>query len=155
MLQIHVVISLIAIVAGIMVVFGFVTNRRMNGWNAIFLLFTIATSVTGFLLPLNGLTPPVILGIASLAVLAIAVYARYGKLMLQTWRPVYVATAMIAFYMNFFVLIVQAFQKLPTFHALAPTQSEPPFAATQLGAVVVFIVLTIVAMKRYHPSPGV
>ena len=155
MLRVHVIISLIAILAGVLVTFGFLTNRRMDGWNAIFLIFTIATSVTGFLLPLNGLTPPVILAILSLVVLAIAVYARYAKLLVQVWRPVYVVTAMIAFYLNFFVLIVQSFQKLPTFNALAPTQTEPPFAAAQIGALVLFIILTIVAVKRYHPSPKV
>ena len=155
MLRVHVVISLIAILAGVLVTFGFLTNRRMDGWNAIFLIFTIATSVTGFFLPLNGLTPPVILAIISLAVLALAVYARYAKLMLQTWRPVYVVTAMIAFYLNFFVLIVQSFEKLPSIKALAPTQTEPPFAAAQIGALVLFIILTIVAVKRYHPSPKV
>jgi hypothetical protein len=155
MLQIHVVISLIAIVAGVLVTFGFVTDRRMNGWNAIFLLFTIATSVTGFLLPLNGLTPPVMLGIISLVVLVISVYARYAKLLLQVWRPAYVVTAMFAFYLNFFVLIAQSFQKLPSFHALAPTQTEPPFIAAQIGALVLFIILTIVSVKRYHPSPEV
>ena len=155
MLQVHVVISLIAILEGFVIAFGFLTNRRLNTSNAVFLLFTIATSVTGLLLPLNGLTPPVILSIISLVVLAVAVYARYGKLMLQGWRTVYVVTAMFAFYLNFFVLVVQAFQKVPSIKALAPTQTEPPFAVVQLSALLLFIVLTVAGVKRYHPAPGV
>jgi hypothetical protein len=150
--QVHVVISLIAIIAGLIVVFGLLTAKRLDRWTALFLLAAVATSVTGFFFPFHGFTPAIVVGIVSMVVLALAILARYGRKLAGAWRWIYVVTAMIALYLNVFVLIVQLFQKVPALKALAPTQSEPPFQITQLVSLVLFIVLTILAVRRFRPG---
>src|SRR2546430_6509895 len=148
--QVHVVISLIAIFAGFVVAFGLLTAKRFDCWTALFLIMTVLTSVTGFFFPFHGFTPAIYVGIISLVVLAIAIFARYGRKLAGAWRWIYVVTAMLALYLNVFVLIVQLFQKVPALKALAPTQSEPPFLVTQLFALALFVVLTIVAAIKFR-----
>jgi hypothetical protein len=150
---IHVAISLIAIASGFIVVFGLIASKRLNGLTTFFLATTIATSVTGFGFPIKGVTPGIVLGVISLVVLAIAVYARYASRLFGPWRLVYVITAVIALYLNFFVLIVQSFQKVPALAFLAPTQSEPPFAVSQIVALVAFVVLGFLAARRFRDQP--
>jgi hypothetical protein len=148
---VHVVITLIGILSGLIVLYGMLNNDRMDGVTAIFLLFTVLTSVTGFLFPIHGLTPALILGMISMAVLAVAIAARYAFAMRGAWRWVYVVTAVIAQYFNSFVLVVQSFLKIPALHALAPQGSEPPFAAAQ-GLVLLFYIVTgYLAVKRFRP----
>jgi hypothetical protein len=147
---IHVVISLLAIVSGFVVVLGLIAGKRLDAWTAFFLATTIATSVTGFGFPIHGVTPGIVIGVISLVVLAVAVYARYGGHLASPWRLVYVITAVIALYLNFFVLIVQSFQKVPVLNVLAPTGSEPPFAIAQAIALVAFIALGYLAAKRFR-----
>jgi hypothetical protein len=149
--QVHVVISLIAIFAGFVVAFGLLTAKRLDGWTALFLIMTVLTSVTGFFFPFHGFTPAIYVGIISLLVLAIATFARFGGKLAGAWRWIYVVTAMLALYLNVFVLIVQLFQKVPALKALAPTQSEPPFLVAQLVALVLFIVLTILGVTKFRP----
>jgi hypothetical protein len=145
---IHVAISLVAIASGFIVVFGLISAKRLDGWTAFFLATTILTSVTGFGFPIVGVTPGIVLGVISLVVLAVALYARYARHLAGIWRPIFVITAVIALYLNFFVLIVQSFQKVPALKALAPTQSELPFAIAQLVALVAFINLGYLATTR-------
>jgi hypothetical protein len=147
---IHVAISLVAIASGFIVVFGLISAKRLDGWTAFFLATTILTSVTGFGFPIVGVTPGIVLGVISLVVLAVALYARYARHLTGIWRPIFVITAVIAFYLNFFVLIVQSFQKVPTLKALAPTQSELPFAIAQLVALAAFINLGYLATTRFR-----
>ncbi|HEY2213295.1 MAG TPA: hypothetical protein VGH62_17105 [Bradyrhizobium sp.] len=152
---VHVLISLIAIVSGIIVMFGLLGSKRMPGVTAIFLLFTILTSATGFLFPFEKLLPSHMIGILSLVLLAIACIALYGMKLSGAWRSVYVVTAMTSLYLNVFVLIIQAFLKVPALHALAPSvpPSEPPFAVIQ-GIVLVFFVIVIIgAVRRFRPMP--
>ena len=154
----HVIISLIGIVAGIIVMFGLLGSNRMPGLTAIFLLFTILTSATGFLIPplvSEKLLPSHMIGILSLVLLAIACIALYGMELSGAWRWIYVVTAMISLYLNVFVLVIQSFLKVPALHALAPSvpPSEPPFAIVQ-GIVLVFFVIVIIgAVRRYRPTP--
>lgn len=150
--KVHVVISLIAIFAGFVVVFGLLTLRRLDGWTAVFLVMTLLTSVTGFFFPFHGFTPAIAVGIVSLVALAIGIFARYGRQLAGAWRWIYVVNVMLALYLNFFVLIVQLFQKVPALKSLAPTQAEPPFQITQLAVLVLFVVLTIFAAIRFHPE---
>ncbi len=147
---IHVVISLIAIATGFVVLTGLLKNRRLDAWTAVFLVTTIATSVTGFGFPFVRLLPSHIVGAISLVVLAMAVVARYTCHMAGGWRATYVITAVSALYFNVFVLIVQTFQKVPALAALAPTQSEPPFAVTQLIVLVAFLILGYLAVVRFR-----
>src|ERR1700674_2352469 len=117
---VHVVISLIGIVAGFIVTFGLLAGKRLNGWTALFLLSTVATSASGFGFPFDHLLPSHKVGILSLVVLAAAILARYGFHLGGAWRSIYVVGAVVALYLNVFVLIVQLFQKVPALKALAP-----------------------------------
>jgi hypothetical protein len=146
----HVVLSLIGIVAGIVVVLGMVSARRLPGWTALFLLTTILTSVTGLLFPFSGLLPSHVVAIISLVVLALYVFHLQG-----IWRWVYVVGAVIALYLNVFVGVVQAFQKLAFLQPLSPTQSEPPFLITQLAVLAVFVLLGVWAVRSFHPAERV
>jgi hypothetical protein len=148
---VHVVISLIGIATGLVVLFGMLGNRWLPRWNAIFLWTTILTSVTGFGFPFSfdHLLPSHKVGFLSLLLLAIALVALYGKHMAGGWRRVYVYTAMAAEWLNIFVLIVQAFLKIPALHALAPNGKEPPFAITQLVVLLILGWLTVRAAKRF------
>lgn len=148
----HVVISLIAIVSGVVVVIGMLRSRRLAGWTALFLATTVLTSLTGFLLPIHGFTPALGTGIVSIVILAVALLALYGKHLSGAWRAIYVAGAVTALYFNVLVLIVQAFLKVPALYALAPAGSEPPFLIAQSAALVVFVVLGIAAGLRFHPK---
>ena len=137
----HVVLSLIGIGSGFVVAYGLLTAKRFDKWTTLFLTATIATSVTGFLFPVHHFMPSHALGILSLLVLGISLLALYRYKLAGGWRRTYAITAVIALYLNFFVLIVQLFQKVPALRALAPTQSEPPFAVTQLIVLVLFVFL--------------
>jgi hypothetical protein len=151
----HVIISLIGIVAGIIVMFGLLGSNRMPGLTAIFLLFTILTSATGFLFPFDKLLPSHIIAILSLVLLAIACIALYGMKLSGAWRWVYVLTAMISLYLNVFVLVIQSFLKVGPLHALAPSvpPSEPPFAVAEGLVLVFFIIVIIGAVRRFRPVP--
>jgi hypothetical protein len=150
---IHVIISLLGIGSGLIVLFGMLGGRRMDGMTSIFLVTTVLTSLTSFGFPFEHVTPGIILGILSLVVLAIAIPARYSFRMAGKWRSIYVVTAVIALYFNCFVLIAQSFLKIPALHALAPKGNEPPFAIAQGILLVLFIVLGVFAAKKVHPSP--
>jgi hypothetical protein len=151
-LQIHVALSLVGIVAGLIVLYGLLAGRAFGGWTALFLLTTILTSVTGFPLAPFGLDPPRMVGILSLILLAIAVGAYYAFHLAGVWRWVYVVTAMVALYLNCFVAVIQSFAKLPSLHALAPTQSEPPFLIAQIALLILFIVLGFLSVRKFHPQ---
>ncbi len=150
---VHVIISLIAIVAGIIVMFGMLGSNRMPGLTAIFLLFTILTSATGFLFPFEKLLPSHIIGILSLVLLAIACIALYVMKLSGAWRWIYAVTALLSLYFNVFVLVIQSFLKIPALTALAPGNppSGPVFAVVQ-GVVLVFFVIVIIgAVRRFRP----
>ena len=148
----HVIISLAGLGSGFIVVWGWFNNKRLDGWTAIFLITTVLTSVTGFMFPFEGFKPSYVLATLSLIVLAIAIYARYSRNMAGSWRGTYVVTAAIALYFNCFVAVVQAFEKVPALHALAPTQKEAPFAVAQIVVLGIFVWLTYKARKRFLVS---
>jgi hypothetical protein len=148
---VHVLLSLIGIFSGFIVLIGLLTARRLKGWTLLFLATTVATSVTGFGFPFAHLLPSHIVGIISLVILTLAILALYFLHLAGAWRWIYVVTALIALYLNVFVLIVQAFLKIPVLHALAPTQNEPPFAIAQGAALLAFVILGVLAVKRFHP----
>jgi hypothetical protein len=148
---VHVAISLIGILSGFVIVLGMMAGRRLDGWNAVFLITTVLTSVTGFIFfPFHGVTPGIILGILSLIALGIALFARYTRQLTGGWRRTYAITAVIALYFNVFVLIAQLFEKVPALHELAPTQKEPPFLVAQITCLVVFIVLGILSVRGFR-----
>jgi hypothetical protein len=150
--SVHVILSLIGILAGLVVVlFGLLRSQPLSGWTALFLATTVLTSLTGFLFPFERLLPSHIVGIISLVVLAAALVALYVRRLAGSWRWIYVTGAVSALYLNAFVGVVQAFQKLPVLNALAPTQSEPPFVIAQIVVLLLFVVLGIAAVRTFHP----
>jgi hypothetical protein len=152
---IHTLISLVAIFTGLVVLLGLLAGNRLDRWTKWFLSTAVLTTVTGFFFPFHGFTPAIGLGIISLPFLALTVFARYSKHLAGAWRWIYVIGAVICLYFNLFVLVVQLFEKVPALHALAPTQTEPPFKLTQLIVLLVSALLAIVAAIRFHPEPRV
>jgi hypothetical protein len=148
---VHVVLSLVGIFAGLVVVFGMFGSKKLEGWTALFLATTVLTSVTGFFFPFDKILPSHIVGIISLVVLAIAILALYALHLAGSWRWIYEVSAVLALYLNVFVGVVQAFQKLPLLASLAPTQSEPPFLIAQAVVLVIFVGLGIAAVRSFHP----
>ena len=148
---VHVVLSLVGIVAGLIVVFGMFASKKLEGWTALFLATTVLTSMTGFFFPFDHILPSHIVGIISLVVLAIAILALYALRLAGAWRWIYVVSAVMALYLNVFVGVVQAFQKLPLLASLAPTQSEPPFVIAQSVVLVIFIGFGVVTVRSFHP----
>jgi Na+/H+ antiporter NhaC len=149
---VHVVISLVGIGSGLIVVAGLLNGKRINAQTALFLATTVATSVTGYGFPFEHVLPSHIVGAISLVVLALAIYARYSRHLAGVWRATYVICAVLALYLNVFVLVVQLFRRVPALHALAPTQSEPPFGVAQLVVLVLFITLGTLAVRRSKAS---
>lgn len=156
--HVHVVLSLVGIGSGLVVLFGLLTAKRLEGWTRLFLATTVLTSVTGFGFPFVHLLPSHKVGIISLIVLAVAIYARYSRHLAGSWGRIYAIGAVLALYLNVFVLIVQLFRKVPALLVSAPTQTEPPFVLTQLAVLALFVGLGIVATIRFHapvpPQPG-
>jgi len=148
--QFHVLISLLGIASGFVVVYGMLTANPLDGWTALFLATTIATSVTGFMFPFQKLLPSHIVGIISLVLLALASYARYAAQLAGSFAWIYVVCAVLAQYLNFFVLIVQSFQKVPALKKLAPTQTETPFKIAQGVALLAFIGLGVKAVFAFQ-----
>ncbi|MGH6912014.1 MAG: hypothetical protein ACREEG_17670 [Phenylobacterium sp.] len=148
----HVVISIAAILAGLVMVAAMIANvTRDGGLVAFFLLTTILTSVTGFFFHSKAIGPPHIVGVISLVILAVALVALYARRLEGIWRGTFVITAILALYLNCFVLVVQLFQKIPSLNAFAPTGTEPPFVAAQGATLLLFLVLGFVAFRRYRP----
>ena len=148
----HVALSLVGIASGFVIIYGMLTNQRLERWTAVFLVTTVATSVTGFAFPFEGFKPFYVFGVLSLALLAVTIAARYRFQMIGPWRLAYVITAVMAQYLDVFVLVVQAFLKVPALHELAPNQNEPPFAIAQGAVLVAFILLGVLAAKRFRPA---
>lgn len=150
---IHVLISLVGIGAGAVAAFGLLTSRRLPEVTGLFLATTILTSVTGFLFHSVKIGPPHVVGVISLVVLALACWALYGAHLKGVWRPTYVITAVLALYLNVFVLVVQLFAKVAPLKVLAPTGTEPPFGIAQGLVLIGFGVLGYFAFRRFHPAP--
>jgi hypothetical protein len=149
----HVILSLVGIASGFVVISSLLASKPRAGWNTLFLVTTAATSMTGFLFPFHGFTPAIGFGIISLLVLAIAILARYRFGLAGGWSRTYAISAVIAQYLNFFVLVVQLFRRVPALNDLAPTQSEPPFQITQLVVLILFALLGIRAAMKFHGEP--
>ena len=150
---IHTLISLVAIFTGFVVLFGLLSDKRFDGWTKWFLITAVATTVTGFFFPFHGFTPAIGLGLISLPILALTIYARYPYNLAGAWRLIYVLGAVISLYFYVFVGVVQSFEKIPALDAMAPTQTEQPFKFTQLTVLSLFVILAIVAVIRFRPEP--
>jgi hypothetical protein len=152
---VHVVLSLVGMVAGLVVAGGLVAGRRLDGWTGLFLATTALTNITGFLFPFTVFLASHGVGILSLVLLPVVLYARYGTGLAGRWRGVYVVGAVTLLYLNVFVLVVQLFRRVPALIASAPTQQEPSFLVTQLGTLVLFVWLGRAAMKGFAAATRV
>ena len=150
LLGFHVVVSLIGIATGLVVLFGLMANKKLEGLTLIFLATTLATSFTGFLFPVQQLLPSHIVGAISIVVLLLAIVARYGSHLAGAWRWIYIVTAVMALYLNVFVLVVQLFLKVPELAAIAPTQQDPPFIIAQTVVLVLFTIAGIISVLRFR-----
>jgi hypothetical protein len=148
----HTVISIVAIAAGLVVVGGLIAGVRIDGWTGIFLVTTALTSITGFFFPFTRLSPSQWIGIISLIILPFVVAARYRKHLHGVWRGTYVVGTILVLYLNFFVLIVQLFRRIPALIVAAPKQTEPPFVVTQLLVLALFAWLGVAAFRRFRPQ---
>jgi lysylphosphatidylglycerol synthetase-like protein (DUF2156 family) len=151
-LQFHVVISLVGILAGFVMLYGLLESRLSGLVCAVFLATTVLTSLSGFPLEPFGFDPPRAVGILSLILLAAAIAAYYLFHLGKVWRWIFVFTAMAAFYLNVFVLVTQLFMKAAFLKQLAPTQTEPPFVVSHVVVLLVFIALGVWALIRFHPG---
>ena len=147
----HVVISLIAILSGLVVLWGLLTTNRTSSLTSLFLITTVLTTLTGFLFPITAFTPALGVGIVSTVILVFTLAAIYVFRLRGPWRWIYVGGAVLSLYLNVFVLVVQSFQKVPALNAFAPTGSEPPFAIVQGIVLVAFILLGLISLRRFHP----
>jgi len=151
---VHVILSLVGIATGLVAMLAMTRSRLLPGWTLVFLLTTILTSVTGYFFPVDKILPSHIVGASSLAVLAVAIVALYRYGATGHWRWIYAVSAVVSLYLNVFVLVVQGFLKIAPLKALAPTQSEPPFAVAQGIAFLAFVVLGYLAVRRFQPEAG-
>jgi hypothetical protein len=147
----HVIITLVAIGSGLIVVGGMFASNRLPVTTAIFLVTTALTSLTGFLFPIHGFTPALGVGIVACVILAVALFALYKENLVGAWRWIYVITAVVSLYLNVFVLVVQSFMKVSALNALAPMQTEPPFAVAQASVLAIFILITLIAIIKFRP----
>lgn len=148
----HTWLSLIAIATGVVVLAGMLSSRMMPVWTGVFLATAVATSVTGYGFPFTGILPSHVVGAVALGILAVALAARYTFHLARAWRWIYAAGAVASLYLLVFVAVAQAFGKVPALHALAPTQSEPPFAIAQGVVLIVFVLLGIGAARAFQPA---
>jgi len=154
MLTLHVAICFIALLAGALVLIPLCRGQRQPTWDAVLLLSTVLISLTGFALASPPGTPTPdparIVGVIELVVVVIAALALYAGHLARAWRGIYIVTMVLAVYFNAFVAVAQAFQKIGFLHALAPTGKEPPFLIAQLLTLALFVVIGVMAFRRYR-----
>ncbi|MEX2155354.1 MAG: hypothetical protein WD773_00805 [Gemmatimonadales bacterium] len=150
---IHVILSLVGIVAGLVLAGALVAGARPARWATIFLVTTVLTNVTGFGFPDLAFGPSHVVAIVSLVVLAAVIAAHYVKHFPGRWRATYAAGVVVATYLNVFVLVNQLFRRIPALIVAAPTQSEPPFALTQILVLALFVWLGVAAVKGFRAAP--
>lgn len=150
----HVIISLIGIGSGVAVLLAMAGNNRLEGWTALFLLTTALTSITGFFFHSTAFGPPHVFGVVTLVVMVPVLLGRYTFGLRGWWRLIYIVGAVFVLWLNAVVAVIQFFQKADALRALAPTQTEPPFVATQVVVLAVLVVLTVIALVRFQRRPN-
>jgi len=151
----HTVLSLVGIVAGLVVAGGLVNGTRLDRWAAVFVVTTVLANASGFGFPFVKLIASHVVGVVSLVVLAGVIVADYVKHLAGGWRTTYAVGVVLATYLNVFVLVAQLFKRIPVLFLLAPTQSEPPFALTQVLVLALFVWLGVGAVKGFRAGRSV
>lgn len=150
---VHVLLSLVGIVAGSIAMWGLLRGSLLRGWTWLFLLMALATSITGFMFPVTGIKPSHVFGVVTLVLIVLAIHALAGKRLEGRWRAIYVASAMLTLYLNAVVLIVQMFEKVAPLAELEPRHGQWPLLAAQGAALALFAAATLLAARRFKPSP--
>lgn len=150
--QVHTVISLLAILIGVVMLVEMLGTPLPSSVGLTFLLLAVLTSATGFLFPFNGVLPSHVTGVIALAVLAVALYARFGAHLAGAWRWIYAAAVVASVYFLMFVGVAQMFLKIPAFQQSAPTQSEPLFLIAQVIVLAAFLVIGVASARRFRPG---
>lgn len=151
---IHTWLSLVALGAGAVVIVDLIRRQQFPAWTAAFLLTAVATSTTGFALPFTNVLPSHIVGGIALAVLALALLAQYRFRLVGAWGWVYAVAAIASVYLLAFVAAAQAFLKIPSLKALAPTGTEAPFAVAQGVILLAFVALAVAAVRMSRRPAG-
>ncbi len=153
MLTVHLAVCFIGLLAGAFALTALCRGRRAPSWETVLLASTVLISLTGFALPSPPGTPTPdparVVGGIELVIVLIALLALYAGHLLRAWRGIYVAAIVVAVYFNVFVVVAQGFQKLGFLHTLAPTGKEPPFLIAQLVTLALFVVIGVIAFRRY------
>jgi len=154
MLTLHVAICFIALLAGALALIALCRGRHPPTWAAILLVSTALISLTGFVLPSPPGTPTPdparIVGVIELVVVAIAAVGLYVYRLSRAWRAIYIVAIVLSVYLNAFVAVTQAFLKIGSLQAFAPTGKEPPFLVAQLLTLALFIVIGVTALRRFR-----
>ena len=150
----HVALSVVMLVAGAVVVNSLLRGRDAGRWVPFFLIFTFATNASGFGFPFVKLLPSHITAIIALVLLAAVLAARYVFALAGFWRWIYAGGLVFSLFFDVFVLVAQAFAKIPALRQLAPTGGEPPFAITELVILAIFVFLAVLAIRRFAPKHG-
>ncbi|WAC25512.1 hypothetical protein [Ancylobacter sp. SL191] len=148
----HTWLSLIALATGVCVLLDLIAGRERGAWTAVFIVTAVLTSATGFGFPFTGLLPSHIVGLVALGVLAVTIPARYLFGRAGAWGWIYAIGVTISLWLLAFVAVAQAFAKVPTQKALAPTQAEPPFAIAQLAVLALFVFAGALAVRGRRPA---
>lgn len=149
----HLLLSVAGIGSGFAVVFGMLHNRHRHGWATVFILTSMLTALTGFLFPLVQLLPSHILGLLSLTVLTLAIFARTTFQLEGLWRATYVIAITSTLCFHCLAAVTQAFAKIPALRNAAPTGSEPLSLFVHAMVLVAFIVVTVLATRRFQVPP--
>lgn len=152
---VHTLLSFMALFAGWIWLIAILRGSPARRWQGIFLATAAATTLTGFFFPFHGFTPAIGVGVVALITLVIAFAAARHSASSRPARTVLFGMLVLNEYLLVFVAIAQAFGKIPALHAIAPTLKEPPFAVAQGLALVVFVLLgALVLRRRGSPSLG-
>jgi hypothetical protein len=144
---IHTLISLLALLSGIVAVIGLFSPRDSETWTATFLVTAVVTSATGFGFPFDHFMASHWVGVIALVVLALMVLARYVFHLAGAWRWIYAAGMVVSLYFLALVAVDQAYRKVPALAAMPQSATY-----TQVALLLIFIVIGVAAARLYRPA---
>ena len=156
LISFQVVLGLIAIGTGATVLFGLLTGELLDRWTVNFLRCSLAASVIGLFFPFHPfehLTPTQEIFMLSVYVAGAEILAWRKYRLAGVWRSIFALTTTVVLYLNVAVAITQVFKHISQIMAWAPAQSQSTFLVTQLLVTAVFVVLGILAVKRFQVKP--
>lgn len=145
----HTALSIVALLLGVPAVLRLSFRAGGSSRESAFLAAASATTLTGFMFPFHGITPAIIVGVISAFVLILTFFARKKMARIHRgWSIRYIMGIIVSEYFLLFVAVAQAFGKIPSLHAMAPTLKEPPFGIAQGIVLLMFVALALSAIRR-------